>query len=316
MTANRTMVEFSNLTERLEGFFSLFQPTIELAEKLIETKVNAQELVLLLCARLDALASCTSREDESNRQSFIRLVVNYGGHRDLMEGVSAGDLYYELGYHRWLTEGLIPKPGRLTRFSHVNDPILHLLERSGIPLTVGAVQILLTRLMRVIENSFRCRPGQPLRKPMIGPPKAVMDKIRREFSRSRDVELRDNLEGAIRPLLEAKTIGTLLYGNFRNGAVHGLKVQFDENTFFKGQKPYWEPLHSKYYPPFMFVKFPGPFLLDLLRNCTKTLKQKMLAMGKLPPDVHFHAFGPGTNDLQFLDESLLPKSGRIKLQVR
>jgi len=126
MASNSQPDQSENLAERLDRFFGLFQPTIELAENLIRSKANAQEIVLLLCARLDALASCLAREDQSSRQSFIHMLVNYSGHRGLMQSVSAGDLYYELGYHRWLAEGLIPKPGRLHRFSRLNDPILSL----------------------------------------------------------------------------------------------------------------------------------------------------------------------------------------------
>jgi hypothetical protein len=317
MTPKAPPVKSPKLIDALGRFFSLFQPTIGLAEDLIRAKSNPQEVVLLLCARLDALASCTSREDQSNRQSFVRLLVKYSGYRDLMRSVSAGDLYYELGYHRWVAEGMIPRPGRLHRFSHIDDPIIHLLERSGIPLTVEAVQRLLTRMMRVLAANFRCRPGQPLKKPMVGKPKSIIVDMETEFRSSKDAELRRNLEGALQPLLETKTIAGLLYENFRNAAVHGAKVQFDEATFFQGQRPYWEPLYSDYYPPFLFVKFPGPFLVELLHNCTNTLKQEMLATEKLPPDVHFYVFGFGTNEhLQFLDKELLPKGRNLSFQLR
>jgi len=85
-----------------------------------------------------------------------------------------------------------------------------------------------------------------------------------------------------------------------------VRVEFDEATFFRAQQPYWQSLYSEYYPPFLFVKFPGPFLIELLRNCMQTLHRKMLATGKLPPDVHFHAFGFGPNEyLPFLDEELV-----------
>lgn len=307
----------ARLAEKLDTFFNLFQPTIRLAEDLINAKANPQEVVLLLCARLDALASCISREGQSNRQAFIHLLIHYAGHSNLMESVSAGDLYYELGFHRWLAEGMLPKPGRITRFSHIDDPIIHLLDRSGIPLTVEAARSLLTRIMRVIASNFRCRQGQPLRKPMIGKPKAIVEKLVADCGRSRDVDLRKNLPTAIQPLLDTKTVAGLLYENFRNNAVHGVKVQFDDATFFRAKGPYWEPLHSDYYPPFMFIKFSGPFLLQLLRNCTKTLKQKMLATGKLPPDVHFHAFGFDSGaDLKFLNSDLLPKPASVRLQLK
>lgn len=39
----------------------------------------------------------------------------------------------------------------------------------------------------------------------------------------------------------------------------------------------------------------------------------MLATGKLPPDVHYHAFGSGLDDLRFLDEELLPKGAASRI---
>jgi hypothetical protein len=46
------------------------------------------------------------------------------------------------------------------------------------------------------------------------------------------------------------------------------------------------------------------------------MKQEMLATGKLPPDVHYHAFGSGVDDLQFLDEELLPKGADLRHQLK
>lgn len=316
MTASTRPDKPGDFAERLDRFFSVFQPTIGLAENLIRSKENPQEVVLLLCARLDALASCLACEDQSNRQSFIRLLVNYSGHRDLMESVSAGDLYYELGYHRWLAEGLIPRPGRLHRFSRLNDPVLSLLDRSGIPLTVKAAELLFTRLMRVLTTSFRCCPGQPTRKSTVGKPQLITTKVLAEFQRSKDKVLLQELGQALQPLLETKTLAGLLYEKFRNSAIHGAWVELDEENFFLASQPYWEPLYSPYYPPFMFVKFPAPFLVELLLNCIKTLKQQMMATGKLPPDVHYHALGPDSNDLRFLDEGLLPKGANIRHQLK
>lgn len=141
-----------SLEAEIDKYFDLFAPTLGLAARLIAAKENAQDVLLLLCARLDALASSISNEAQSNRDSFTNLVIAYGGERGLMESVSAGDLYYELGYHRWLMEGMLPKAGRIVRFSHVNDPVIDLLEQSDIPLTKDAAVVLLTRIMKITEQ--------------------------------------------------------------------------------------------------------------------------------------------------------------------
>lgn len=316
MESNSETGEEARLAERLDRFFSLFHPTIQLADSLIRSKANSQEVVLLLCARLDALASCLASEGQTNRKSFISLLVNYGGHRDLMQSVSVGDLYYELGYHRWLASRLVPKPGRLHRFSRLNDPFISLLDRSGIPLTVEAVERLFTRLMRALAANFRCRPGQRISKPRVAKPQVVTSAVLKAFEKSRDIESADRLREAIQPIIDIKTVANLLYENYRNNAIHGAWVGFDDKAFFSQTKPYWEPLYSPYYPPFMFVKFPAAFLVELTSNCMGTLKRKMIATRKLPPDVHYHAFGPGTSNLEFLDYGLLPKGEDLRIQIK
>ena len=233
-----------------------------------------------------------------------------------MGSVSLGDLYYELGFHRWLAEGMIPKPGRLHRFSDLDDPIISLLDRSGIALTSEAAQQFFTRIMRVLNANYRCRPGQPRRKPTLAKPKSITAKLEAEFKSGRDATLSKQIGEAVQPLLERETIAGLLYSGFRNNAVHGARVELEEAMFFRASEPYWQPMYSEFYPPFMTVKFPGPFLLELLRNCLRTLKGRMLATRKLPPDVHFHVFGSGVSDLQFLDESLLPKASKGRFQFR
>jgi hypothetical protein len=292
-------------TKGLSEFVELFGPTIELAERLIQARTNAQEVVLLLCARLDALASALVVEGTPNHESFARLVVKYGGHRELMESVSAGDIYYELGYHRWLIEGTIPKPGRLVRFSRVDDPIIYLLDHSGVPITVEDGTNLFTRMMRAVETAFRCKAGQPRSKPTCAKRKAFSTALEQEFARSKNDELKSSIGEASRLLLDSKTIAALMYQRFRNEAIHGGHVLIDEERFFTETAPYWKPLVSEYYPAFLVVEFPARFLIDVLRNCLRTVCKMMEATRKLPPDIHFHVFGAGLDHLEFLDQDLI-----------
>jgi hypothetical protein len=301
------------LNDEIHRFFDLFDPTIALVERLIAAEENAQEVLLLLSARLDALASSISSEDKSSRDSFTRLIIAYGGERQLMESVSAGDLYYEIGFHRWLMEGMLPKPGRIVRFSRIDDPMIELLELSDIPLSVDAARALLTRLMKSVGNCCRCRPRQPLNKPSTLSSQVLTEAVEREFKHSRTVEV-DKLSKAIQPLLRSKAVAGLLYENFRNAAVHGIKVELDESRFFAEPRPFWQPLYSEYYPPFMTLKFSGPFLLKLLRNCLRTLREAWLAKGKVPPDVHWHLFGYGLDKLHLLDADLLPEARSLRIQ--
>lgn len=301
------------LTDVLDRFIDLFEPTKRLAERLIAENSNPQEILLLLCARLDALASCVARADRGNHDSFIDLVVNYGGHRDLLQSVSLGNLYYELGFHRWLMDGMLPKPGRVVRFSPLDDPIIELLEQSDIPLTCEAARAFITKLIKCIERNFRCRPGQSLKRATIAKLGNVDTALQRDFTRSRIVEP-NALVKAVRPLLRSVTVSELLYRNFRNQAVHGIEVRLDEKRFFREQIPYWQHLYSDYYGSFMLLNFPAPFLLSLLRNCLTTLRRALLEKGTVPPDIHWCLFGHDLGQLHLLDRDRLPESSTLRLQ--
>ena len=302
-----------SLPDEISRYFSLYGPTITLAQRLIDARENAQDVLLLLCARLDALASTISNENQSNRDAFMRLAVDYGGERRLMESVSAGDLFYELGYHRWLIEGLIPKPGRIERFSRIDDPVIALLEESGIPLTVDAGGSLLTRIMNVVQRLGRCRAGQPRKKPNTLRATELSNAIKNEFQGSRVVDS-TLMTKAVQPLLSSKMVGGLLYENFRNQSIHGITVQLDEARFFREPRPFWQPLYSERYPPFLMLKFPAPFLLTLLQNSINTLKGAWCSRGKVPPEVHWHLFGYGLDRLEYLDSSLLPEVRSLRFQ--
>lgn len=233
-----------------------------------------------------------------------------------MESVSAGDLYYELGFHRWMVEGLIPKPGSLHRFSRLDDPILHLFDNSGISLTVNAAEKLLTRIMKAVAANFRCKPNQSLKKPMIGDRRQMMNAIEVELRSMRDIDPKQSIEQALKPLLDGKMIANILYEKFRNSSIHGIRVEINEECFFTSHQPYWKSLYSEYYPPFMFFEAPALFLMEILENCLRTVHKKMLATKKLPPDIHYYAFGSGTENLNVLEDKLLPIGRDIRFHIK
>src|SRR5436190_1590890 len=124
-----------NIDDVLRNFFAPFQDTVRLTDHLIAQSQNPQDILLLLCSRLDAMATAVAKGESQSKVAFVDFVLSYGGDRKFWHSVSAGDIYYELDFHCWLMEGLVPRPGRITRFSRTNDPIIRLLDISGIPLT-------------------------------------------------------------------------------------------------------------------------------------------------------------------------------------
>lgn len=144
-------------------------------------------------------------------------------------------------------------------------------------------------------------------------PAELFDAITQEFGHSRAVEV-DVLSKAIQPLVRSKSVAGLLYAEFRNAAVHGIKVELDEGRFFTEPKPFWRPLYSVYYPESMLLSFSGPFLVRLLRDCLRTLREAWIAKGKVPPDVHWHLFGNRIDEVRLLDIDLLPAARSLRIQ--
>ena len=194
----------------LDRYFASFDGTRELAAELIAKRKHPTEALILLCARLDALASDAAKDDMSSRKAFTAFVAAHGGHRDLLNSVSVGDLYYELSYHRWLLEGMIPSPGRLHVFSRLNAPILHLLDEAGLPLTLKDSEALLDTLIRICKQEYRAVPGHRVTKPRVAKIAALQNVFVKRARRTRLKRFADNLPQALTPLLERMKISSIL----------------------------------------------------------------------------------------------------------
>jgi hypothetical protein len=98
--------------------------------------------------------------------------------------------------------------------------------------------------------------------------------------------------------------------------IHGATILIDEERFFVEIDPYWAALHSEYYGSFELVEFPAAFLLRSLDCCIAQYRAHLLAKRKIPPSVHFHAFPDDVfAGLEFLDETLLPEGGNVRLKI-
>lgn len=301
----------AELSRALDRYFSQFSSTRQLVEGLVKAKSNPQEILILLCARIDALASTAAAEDEARARAFIRFVSTYGGNRKLFESVSAGDLFYELDYHLWVLPGMLEKAGRLRIFSRLSEPLVKLLIGSEIPLTLEDAQVLIRRAQRGLRRHFRVAPKQCREKPNVGSREEIRNAIVSEFSSALKGATGEALKKSLDPLISSKSLAMILYEKFRCGVIHGGKVRIDESRFFAESSAYWTPMYSEYYGPFQFVEFPARFLFSLFSDCVQNYRKRLEATGKVPPDVHFEMFPEEPlSRLELLDEDLLPK-GRI-----
>lgn len=304
------------LQKVLDTYFRQFSSTAELADRLIDSREHPQEILLLLCGRIDALASGSVREGEPGAKSFSHFVTAHGRRRRLFESISIGDLYYEVNYHRWLLPGTLAKAGRLHRFSHVDDGILHLLTESDIPLTRQAASRLLTGILNALRSHFRVSPSQTTRKRATAAGAEVTGVILQGLKTVLSRESLARLPNALKPLLGSTTISRILYEKFRCGVIHGGRVPIDQKKFFSETEPYWTPLSSEYYGSFLFVEFPARFLAFLLRDCIEGYRFHLIAKGKVPPDILFQVFEADVlKYTRLVDSDLLPEGGPVKFAI-
>lgn len=307
----------NTLKEVLNNFFRNFSSTIDLAEELIAARRNPQEILLLLCGRLDALASGSVREGTPSGQSFAHFVTAYGQERRLFKSVSVGDLYYEVAYHQWLLPGTIEKAGRLHRFSRVDDDILSLLIESDIPLTELAAGRFLTKILRTLRHYFRVVPGQPRKKRMSASKSKTLEVIVSALEKGKaGTDSTDAFKRALGHFIDSKIIARILYERFRCEVIHGGTVLIDEGKFFAEKEPYWKPWFSDSYGSFLQVEFPARWLMNLLRKCIEGYRSHLTAKGKLPPGIMFQAFeGDILEYSHLVDADLLPEGGSVKFDI-
>lgn len=297
----------------LDRYFAPFISTAALVSELIARRKHATEVLILLCARLDALAlDAASGEQVSGAQALRRFLKAYSGEEEFFESVSVGDLYYELGYHRWLLDGLLPEPGRLFRFGKLNDPVLHLLVDAGLPLTKEKSTLLLSTVIRLLERRYHVRPRQSASKARFVHPAKLKGEIKVAAEHTRLKPVADTLPKALEPLLDAKRISALLYQRFRCESIHGAKVILDENRFFVERDVYWSRLCSEYYGCFELIEFSAPYLLRCLKTCIENFRNHLSRKGSLPSGVHFHAFDAAPlSTLHLLDRESLSEGGKV-----
>jgi hypothetical protein len=249
---------------------------------LVVRREHPFDVLILLCARLDALASDAVAEGTSSKQAFTKFVTTYAGHRDLFEAVSVPDLYHELLYHRWLMEGTVEKAGRLHRFSKVDDPILHLLEDAGLPLTLKDCERLLDTLMRLLAKNFRARPRQSLSRPRTVHPSRLAEIIEISARRTRLHLIASQLPKALASLFDSKRVSTVLYERFRCDSIHVAQIVLNQDRFFREAKPYWESRDSRYAGAYELIEFPAPLSSRMPLELHSQLSHASPRQGKNP----------------------------------
>lgn len=308
------------LKTRLSQFFESFSPTLDLLDDLIRSRSHPQEIIILTCSRLDALASTATPPEAPKRDSFVKFVCAYGQDRDFFNRVSVSNLYRDISRYEWLlAEGLLLQSGRMYRFSQGDDDMVQFIDYSDVPLTEEWLGRMLRTILRVLQSRFRVKPGQPLQKSPMADVDLVAESITAAVKRSRCRGFAETISEAVKPLIRTKVIARILYEEFRSEVIHSGQVVIDEERFFVEARPYWGAFEHPNLGQCLFVEFPALYLRNLLANCIKTYRHHLVAKGVVPAGIHWQVFrGDNIEKLKYMDPDTLGEYGvaRFKLSRR
>lgn len=303
---------------RLYDSLSHYRESISLIDDLLKRKLAPQEIVLLTCGRLDSLANLAFPNKASQQETFCRFISHYSGQKRFFNSVSVGDLYWEFMYYSYVADGgLISIPGRIRRFGQESDIFLSFVEKSKVPITGKAVENIAFRIANILQKHFNVKKRQLSSKPKRASSAEIKALIYKEIRRPNP----DNIVAAINPMLEYFTCERILYRDYRNNSVHGLKVDFSNDEFFDNSEPYfswYEHLGGEL--SVNHIQFPGRYLKNLLEKCLDTFSNHLLSKKVLPWELYNSMFSfdesMNSDSLDYLDENSMNEFEDVRWQLR
>ncbi len=304
----------NNINQRITDAFTEYQSTIGLIEELIRKKTHINELIILVCARLDSLANAACQET-TQKGNFFKFVTTYSNHRDLLTTVSLPDLHNYFARHLWLLSGMVGKAGRLHIIDAVEDaPIVPFVWKSGLPITEEDIGLLLRFVLRALRSSYRVMPGQSRKKKEFQKVPELHKQLLDAAALYKTQKYVKAME-AIVPILKDHLIGNLLYTDYRCAVIHDYGFEVDPTLFFKATTPYYAIFSNDYVDYRQFrLHFPAAFLLSLLRDCVEKYQEKLLHTLKLPSTIWFKICD-ALEEPEYLDEDTLTEGRDARLTI-
>ena len=289
------------IQDRIDNALNI-DSTFYLVREFIEERENIQELILIVCARLDSLSNLAFT-NKSQRENFIGFLSRHSSIKKRIYDISLPDLYYNLSYRLYSMPAIIDTPGRLQILDPLEDEqFVSFLWNSGLAVTEKDMSRLIAFIAKNIQKKYRVTPTQSKRKPSIDTLTNIFNYLV-EASKTYRKGLFDDAIQQIKPILKDYSMGSLLYREYRCKIIHERGVDVDEEKFFQEYLPYFETTYNDYVDPgkFLTLEFPARFLIGLLdssfKNFVAELKHKML----LPSALFFEICE--LSELEYLDHA-------------
>lgn len=307
------MAKHFNLRAKIEEGFKPYDDTLGALRQLVKMRRMAQELIILVCARLDSLANLAfGRMPQEER--FFRFLNTYSGQRDTFEDVSIPDLYFFLRFQQDMLPGTLVKPGRIHVYTEENLAFVRILWKSGLAINRRSASRLLEYLHETLREHYRVNPSQNRRKPQSAKVNAVLACFTVGAKGLRAQALQ-SAEEEIRATIKRFQLGRILYRDYRCASIHEYGVSLDEDMFFAQDLVYWRHFTSKLTSErFSTVEFPSQFLLTSLKQCLRNYKRALRERQRLPMPI-FNVACSLLRDLEYLDDDSIGMGKDISLSV-
>lgn len=308
-----------SIEKRIQEAFERYDSTIQLLQNFVEKKTNTQEIILLVCARLDSLSNLAFT-GKSQKDNFTDFITHHSGRKNKLIKISVPDFFEHLGYHLWVLPGFLEKEGRFHMFDPRRDEQFVLfIWNSGIALTQDQVGYLLKFLTNTLKKRYRVSPNQPLSKDSTDTISNIITYLENEAKNHKKAFIRDAIcsNKYLLNLIKDYSIASLLYREYRCGIIHEYGVDIRSIDFFNKLDVYWQPFYNDIAQPTrrLRIQFPAQFLLKLLTDCVNSYKVQLLQTKQLPIEL-FNEICDFMNELKYLDDRTIPVGKDVGVNIR
>lgn len=302
----------SDLTARIEEALHGYRESAALVKELIARREHPQEIILLVCARLDSLAHLRF-SPETDKVRFVNFLERYSYLGDRIREISVPDLYDEVCRWLWTLPGFVDVPGRLHLFDPLRDAkFLQFVADAGAPITEKGLSRELTFILGSLQKKYRVIPKQSRSKPS----QSSLEEIATYFTalERANPPWRNKTISALRGLYREFGIGALIYSNYRCAVIHEHKVGIEDDEFFGSEEIEWRPA---FYPwdtisPRLSIRFSAAMLARLLETSLDKLALELKHRSKLPAPLFFETCHP-LRDSELLDVDSIGPGRDVRL---
>jgi hypothetical protein len=303
-----------SIDDRIKAAFDEYRATAALLDGFVQARQHAQELVILVCSRLDALANLAMTQKKSQRDRFVSFLHAYSGRPAELARVLLPNLYFDIFVKFVTLPVTIPVPGRLCSYDMSRDAsFLQFIVDSGVPLTSEDVSKWLHRLSVWLQRKYRTTVTQSKSKPYYDDVRGVTRHLE-ACSRVYRKGTYALAVAALSPILNNFRLADVLYRDYRSRSIHEFAFNTDEQFFTERGVYVATRFHAWDSTRFLEVCVSAHWLVDLYRETVGRYERSLLARRKLPIDL-WTELCDTSREFAFLDDSSVPVGRDLRIRV-